>query len=59
MAHMSPIMRELATIKQMIVQLDKKLENFIGFFELSEEELEKIREDLEAFEKGELEVVEI
>ena len=59
MGYSPQVMKELVSIKQMIIQLDKKIENFMGFFELSEEEREEIRKDVEAFKKGELEVVEI
>ena len=49
----------LREIKKKLEEIDEKIENFMGFCELSEEELEMIDKDIEAYEKGELELVDI
>ena len=49
----------LRRIERKLEEIDEKIENFIGFCELSNEELEMIDKDIEAYEKGELELVDI
>jgi len=49
----------LKEIKKKLEEIDEKIENFMGFCELGEEELEMINKDIEAYEKGELELIDI
>jgi hypothetical protein len=56
---MSEVVELLKEIKEKIEEIDEKIENFMGFFDLSEEELEMIDKDLEAYEKGELELIDL
>ncbi len=42
----------LREIKKKLEEIDEKIENFMGFCELSEEELEMIDKDIEAYERG-------
>ena len=46
------VLELLKAIKEKLDEIDEKIENFMGFFDLSEEELEIIEKDLEACEKG-------
>ncbi len=56
---MSEVIEILKEIKKKLEEIDEKIENFMGFCELSEEELEMIDKDIEAYEKGELELIDI
>ncbi len=49
----------LREIKKKLEEIDEKIENFMGFCELSDEELEMIEKDIGAYEKGELELIDI
>ena len=56
---MSPeeIIEELKTMRKELEHLSEKMENFMGFFSLTEEELEEIDKDIEAYKKGELDTI--
>ena len=56
---MSEVVELLKEIKEKVEEIDEKIGNFMGFFDLSEEELEMIDKDLEAYEKGELELIDL
>ncbi|MBO8183705.1 MAG: hypothetical protein H0Z28_13115 [Archaeoglobus sp.] len=56
---MSEAIELLKEIKKKLEEIDEKIENFMGFCELSEKELEMIDKDIEAYEKGELELIDI
>ncbi len=56
---MSETIELLKEIKKKLEEIDEKIENFMGFCELSNEELEMIDKDIEAYEKGELELIDI
>ena len=56
---MIEVLELLKEIKEKLEEIDGKIENFMGFFELSEEELEEIRKDIEAYERGELEGIDL
>jgi|GEM_PF-6502791 len=47
----------LREIKDKLEEIDEKI--FIGFFDLSYEELEMIDKDVEAYEKGNLELIDL
>ncbi len=56
---MSEVLELLKAIKEKLDEIDEKIENFMGFFDLSKEELEMIEKDLEAYEKGELDLIDL
>lgn len=56
---MNEVIELLKEIKEKLEEIDEKIENFMGFFELSKEELEEIRRDIEAYERGELEGIDL
>ncbi len=56
---MSEVLELLKAIKEKLDEIDEKIENFMGFFDLSEEELKMIEKDLEAYEKGELDLIDL
>jgi len=56
---MSEVVELLREIKGKLEEIDEKIENFMGFFDLSEEELKIIDKDLKAYEKGELELIDL
>ncbi len=49
----------LRRIERKLEKIDEKIENFMGLCELSEEELELIDKDIEAYERGELELIDL
>ena len=56
---MSEVIEILRRIERKLEEIDEKIENFMGFCELSEEELELIDKDIEAYERGELELIDL
>ncbi len=56
---MNEVVELLKEIKEKLEEIDEKIENFMGFFDLSEDELEMIDKDIEAYEKGELELMDL
>ena len=52
-ATLTDLLKELKEIKKRIDLLNAKIDNFLGFEELSEEELEKLDEIEAEMEKGE------
>jgi len=51
------IVKELKAIRKELEHLAERMENFMGFFSLTEEELSELDRDIEAYEKGELDTV--
>lgn len=51
------IIEELKAIRKELEHLSEKMENFMGFFSLTEEELEELDKDIEAYKKGELDTI--
>ncbi len=56
---MNEVVELLKEIKEKLEEIDEKIENFMGFFDLSEDELEMIDKDIKAYEKGELELIDL
>ncbi len=56
---MDEVVELLKEIKEKLEEIDEKIENFMGFFDLSEDEFEMIDKDIEAYEKGELELIDL
>lgn len=56
---MSEVIDVLREIKEKLEEIDEKIKNFMGTFDLGDEELEIIDKDLKAYENGELELIDI
>jgi len=56
---MGEVIDILREIKEKLEEIDEKIDNFMGTFDLSDDELEIIDRDLKAYEKGDLELVDI
>jgi len=56
---MSEVIEILRRIERKLEEIDEKIENFMGFCELSEEELGLIDRDIEAYKRGELELIDL
>ena len=56
---MIEVIELLKEIKEKLEEIDEKIDNFMGFFELDEDELKEIRRDIEAYERGELEGIDL
>jgi len=56
---MGEVIDILRAIKEKLEEIDEKIDNFMGTFDLSDEELEIIDRDLKAYEKGDLELIDI
>ncbi len=51
------IIRELKAIRKELENLTERIENFMGFFALSQEEIVELDKDVRAYERGELDTI--
>ena len=51
------IIEELKAIRKELENLTERIENFMGFFTLTERELAELDKDIKAYERGELDTI--
>ena len=59
MNEVSEILNEIRELRREMSELRDEIRNFLGFFELDEKGIKEIDRDVEAYRKGELEILSV